>query len=183
MRRFWLLIILFSLLGCGSQQVKPADKNFVVRATDLVDFGYGYKSITKHEKFQKTGYYDRSYDVEYEFATPDKEQVDPLYMQVILGANASGQDAIVGESTTRWVEGFQLKQENIKQTPIKGAKTYGHSSSLYLLSYENVPIGNLFRCRQGKRTYSIIMSGFYLDNAADWDELVRDKVQKWLNTP
>jgi hypothetical protein len=177
-------ILLAILTGCASQTVQEGDKAPVVRATDLAQYGYAFKQISKYETFNKMKYADGSVDLEYEFETPETEQNAPLYMLVVLNSVGSNSDAIFGESVDKTLDGLALKWQDMKQKPVKNAKKYGSSSALNLITYQGQPVGNYFICRQGKRTYSItIMGGFYVDDPAVWDELVRTKVNNWINTP
>ena len=178
------LFFVLSLAGCSSQKMQESDKAFIVRATDLVDFGYGFKPINKHESFDMTQYFDGSIDIDYEFETPDKEQKEPLYLNVTLTSEAQVSDALFAEGIEKVGRTFLLKQQSFTLKPLKGAKKYGTSSALYLLMYQGQPTGNYFVCRKGKRTYTILISGnFYIDDPAEWDNLVRAKMNKWLNAP
>jgi len=182
-RKFLLLLpILFLFTGCVSQKVQHSDKEFMVQATDLADYGYGFKKIRQHETFKKTRHLDGSLDLDYEFETPDSEQNEPLYMAVALTAQTKVSDALIVEGMEKLAGGAGLKWGDFKQKPVAGTRKYGQSSSLNVLMYQGTPAGNYFVCRQGKRTYSIMISGsFYTDDPEVWDELVGARVNKWLN--
>ena len=155
----------------------------MVTATDLIPYGYGFKQISKHETFSKNSYGGNSFDLEYEFETPDSEQNDPMYMNVRFASDPNIKDAMVTEGIERASGGLGLKLGNLKQQPVKGAKTYGNSSSLNLLTLEGAPVGNYFICRQGKRTCTITMTGtIYFDDPAEWDDAFGTKITNWLQS-
>jgi hypothetical protein len=179
------IVALFLVLaGCASQQVQQADKTNIVRATDLVDYGYNFKPISKHETFNKTVYYDGAYDIEYTFETPDSEQNFPLYMTVTAGLHASNKDAITSQGMEKFGGNIGAKLNELTYKPVKGANTYGGTGSLQIIMHQGQPVGNEYRCRKGKRTYSVTMTGSnYFDTAADWDEFAGKKIKAWLDTP
>ena len=59
---------------------------------------------------------------------------------------------------------------------MKSGKTYGERSTLSLLRLKEKPIGNLFVAVIGKKTYVVLISGFYFDDAGLFDELISPKM-------
>jgi hypothetical protein len=170
--------------GCSSQQVQQNDKTHVLRATDLVDYGYGFKPISKFETFNKTAYFDNSTEIEYTFETPESEQNNPLFMSVTLGKHASNKDAASSQGFEKLGGNIGMKLNDLTFKPVKNVKTYGGTGSLQIVMYQGQPTGNQFMCRKGKRTYSVTLMGtVYFADAAAWDEFAGKKVQGWLNAP
>lgn len=177
-------LALFALVATGCESNLPVDANekeMVLRAADLVPFGYGLEGTEKYESFTKTRYFDGSQEVRYEFETPEAEEEHVLYLNVTMTIERSLSDALVSQGAERVGMTYGLQAGGIRQREIKDFYKYGDSSSFYVLEKDGRPIGNLFSVRDGKRIYTLVMSGFYFDDSATWKELVEGKLRKFSN--
>jgi hypothetical protein len=166
--------------GCESNlPVDAADKAILLRAADLVPYGYGMVDLEKYETFTKTRYFDGSREIQYEFETPESEQEHVLYMNVTVTIEQKQSDAWISQGAEGVGMKYGLKAGGIEQKEIKDFYKYGDASSFYVLEKDGRPIGNLFTVRDGKRLYTLVMSGLYFDDAATWKELIEEKLRKF----
>lgn len=175
------LVAALLLAGCQSQTVTPADKTAFLTAADLGNFGYP-KPTVPVESWSKTAYADGSLDIEYEAETPDSEQTDPLYLTETLSRETSSKEARSTLATTRGAMNLVLKTQKLTETTMPNQTIYGDGSSLTILKLDGTtPVGNIFSARQGKRTYTIMVTGFYFDDPVEWDAFAGAKIRAWLS--
>jgi len=166
--------------GCQSDiPVSDADKEVVLRAADLIPFGYGLEHTEQYEKFTKTKYFDGSHELTYEFETPDAEEDNALYMNVTVSIEKNSADAWTTHGAQDVGLKFGLKANGVEQREIENFYQYGDKSTFYLLEKDGHPIGNLFTVREGKRVLVLLISGMYFDDQASWRELVGEKLRKF----
>jgi hypothetical protein len=169
-----------SLAGCESGlPVESHEKTLVLRAGDLVPFGYGLEETEQFETFSKTKYFDGSREISYEYQTPDTEEDNPLYLGVTLTFEKKHSDALVSHTAEKTGAAAGLRIAGIKSREIENFYKYGDSSVFYVLEMEGKPVGNMFSVRDGKKIYLIIMTGFYFDDPGAWQELVEEKLKKF----
>lgn len=176
-----LFAFAFFLGGCLNQTASTTEKTYFLKASALAADGYGFKAFSKHEKFSKTRFADGSIDLDYEFETPDSEANWPLYFQETLSTTPSRADAVTGIATTRGATMLMLKNQSLKEKPVAGETIYGDGSKLTLLTLNGQPAGNIFSARKGKRTFWLVMSGWYFETPAEWDAFAGTKVRAWLD--
>lgn len=182
--RLILLTLLVSLSVCiqGCERkltVYETDKPFFLRARDLVDYGYGFQEIEKYETFSKAKAIDGSYDIEYEFETPDAEKDNRLFLYVLVTVGTKKSAAQLAQGTEKIAVLYSLKAEGIEEEEIPNFYRYGDSSAFYLLKKKGKPIGNYFTAREASRTYTVILSGMYFDDPQVWKELMEPKLKQF----
>ena len=175
-----LALFVFVAAGCESNlPVDAHEKSMALRAADLAPYGYGLPATEKYETFEKTRFFDGSQEVRYEFESPESEQEHVLYLNVTMTIEKSYSDAMVSQGAERIGMTYGLKSSGITQREIKDFYKYGDSSSFYVLEKNGKPIGNLYSMRDGKRIYTLVMSGYYFEEPATWKELVEEKLKKF----
>jgi hypothetical protein len=157
--------------------VGPADKALLLQASELVPYGYGFQRIAQHETFKKSRDIDGTIEVEYEFETPDNENEHALYLDVVVTVSRKRSDARVSQGAENIGLLAGLKIEGIVREEKPGFYTYGESSAFFVLKKDGTPIGNYFSVREGKKTYSILLAGMYIEDPAIWKELVEPKLK------
>ncbi len=176
-RRLFLLPAVFSLLACWQKQsVSESEKVLFLRAHDLVEYGYEFQPIDKYESFTKTKYFDGSYELKYEFQTPESEQDHPLYLSVTVTIEREKSDTLFSQGAEKIGLQIGLRREGVKIQEVKGFKKYGDDSSFSLLTKDGHVVGNIFTLRAGTRLYTVILAGMYIDDPQIWDELILPKL-------
>jgi hypothetical protein len=173
-------VCLASLSGCErGLPVEAAEKEMVLRAGDLVEYGYGMEQTEQFEKFAKTRFIDGSSEITYEFETPDSEEEHPLYLNVTMTFEKKTSDAWLSQGAEKVGMKYGLKAAGIEAREIKGFYKFGDTSEFYLLEKDGNPVGNMFFARQGKRIYTLVVSGMYFDDAATWKERIEEKLTRF----
>lgn len=174
------LLALGCLAGCESGlPVEPAEKTLVLRAGDLVAFGYGLEETEPYETFSKTRYFDGSHEITYEFETPETEDEHVLYLNVTMTFEKKTSDALVSHGAEKTGITAGLRVAGIKSREIEGFYKYGDSSTFYVLEKDGTPVGNVFSARDGKKIYLVVLTGMYFDDPAEWRALVEEKLRKF----
>ena len=174
----FLVSVLLGSQGCERKlPFQEADKALLLRAQELRDYGYEFNSTEKFESFTRTKAIDGSYEIEYEFQTPEGERENPLFLYVLVVVGKQKVDAQISQGAEKLVLLYGLKAEGITEEEIPNFYRYGDSSSFYLLKKEGNPVGNYFTVREGAKTYSIIISGFYFDDPEVWKEIMEPKLK------
>lgn len=172
-----LALVSLCLPGCERKlTVQERDKTLFLRAQDLVKYGYGFEGIEKYESFSKTKGINGSYDIEYEFKTPEGERNHPLFLYVLVTVDTKESDAIISEGATKIALLARLNTKGISEQKITDFYRRGDSSAFYVLKKGEKPIGNYFTMREGRKVYAMILTGMYFDDAEVWKELIDTKV-------
>ena len=177
---FALVLAVCAAAGCARKEMSAAEKEMLLRAQDLAPYGFEVGDAARHETFSKTVYFDRSYELEYEYETPEGSGLDPLYLSVSVSFEESAADAKttqgaqkIGLNAGSYLNGLRMEEK-------KDFFRYGDESTYYvLLSKEGVPGGSYFVTREGSRVYSLIVAGAVFDDPAVWAEFVTPKLQKF----
>jgi hypothetical protein len=178
--RLFTLALALCAAGCMQAKMSETEKDLILRAQDLAPYGFEVGGTSKHESFTKTVYFDKSYELEYEYEVPDGSGLDPLYLNVSISFEETVSDAKMtrnarkmGLSAGSYLNSLKLEEKN-------DFFKYGDESSYYvLLSKNNVPGGSYFVTREGTRVYSLIVAGAVFDDPEMWAELVMPKLQKF----
>src|SRR3954469_8938614 len=130
------LLVLSAVVLGGCERNLPVDdrdRAVVLRAADLIPFGFGLEKTEPYETFTKTRYIDGSYELAYEFETPDSEEENALYMNVTLSVEKSPADAWTTLGAQDIGLGVGLKSNGLTRREIRNFYEYGDSSSFYVL--------------------------------------------------
>jgi hypothetical protein len=177
-----LVAISFLALAAACQRglpVEEVDKDLMLRAADLVPFGYGLTDTQRFETFDKSRYFDGSREITYEYETPVSETDHALYLNVTVNLERRGADAVVSYGALKTAMKLGLKANGIEAEERTNFYTYGDASEFYVLENDGEPIGNLFAVRQGNRVYMLVLSGMYFDEAEVWKKVIEKKLQKF----
>src|SRR3954471_7798938 len=137
------LILAAAVLG-GCERNLPVDdrdRAVVLRAADLIPFGFGLEKTEPYEKFTKTRYLDGSHELAYEFETPDAEEENALYMNVTLSVEKNAADAWTTQGAQEIGLGVGLKSSGLTKRELKDFYKYGDSSTFYVLERDGHPVG------------------------------------------
>jgi hypothetical protein len=175
-----LIVAALGFSGCESKlPVSAADREIILRAGDLIPFGYGLEKTEQFEKFTRTKYFDGSHELTYEYETPESEEDNALYMNVTVTVEKAKSDAWTSKGASEVGAKLGLKANGVEQREIKDFYSYGDTSSFFILERDGHPIGNMFTVREGKRVYVVVLSGMYFDDAAAWKELMEERLRKF----
>ena len=111
--------------------------------------------------------------------TPDSEEEHVLYLNVTITFEKNTSDARVSQGAEKVGMKYGLKAAGIEARELKDFYRFGDTSEFYLLEKDGNPVGNLFFARQGKRIYTLVMSGMYFNDAATWKDLIEEKLTRF----
>jgi hypothetical protein len=173
----FVALFLLGAAGCGSEEpLSEADKNLFLRAADLASYGYQYKNADSYETFSKTRQFDGSYQLTYEFQTPDGER-RPLFIYATVSVARNASDAALAEGAEKIGMLIGLRANGVEEREVR-LPPADERSRLRVLVKGGKPIGNVFTARDGRKTYMLVLSGVYFEDAEDWNKLVEPKLQQ-----
>ncbi|HEV3469775.1 MAG TPA: hypothetical protein VG148_10675 [Pyrinomonadaceae bacterium] len=183
-RRALLLPLPLALALCAAACMRAAvsdgEREVLLRARDLAAYGFEFPEASRYESFNKTVYFDGSYDLIYEFEPPDDAAADSaLYMNVTVTFEKSAQEARLVQGIEKFSLNAGMGLEGLKVEERKDFFRYGDASSFHVLTREGAPVGNYFVTREGAKVYSVLIAGFYFDDPEQWAELVTPRLQKF----
>ncbi|MFL6566928.1 MAG: hypothetical protein ACJ8G5_18475 [Burkholderiales bacterium] len=170
-------LLLFGLLGCSTEEpLSEADKSLFLRPADLVRYGFRYDDPANYEKFSKSRQIDGAYQLKYEFQ-PDQSERRRVFIYASVSVARSDSDAALNEGAEAVGMIIGLKASGVEEREL-GMKSGNDRSKLRLLVKGDKPLGNIFTVRDGRKTYFLVMTGLYFDDAEDWKKLVAPKLEQ-----
>jgi len=156
-------LLLACLAGCGTEEpLSDVDKSLFLRPADLVRYGFQYDD-------------PGSYELKYEFK-PDKSEQRRVFIYVSVSVAQNESDAALNESAEAVGMIIGLKASGVEERELR-MKSGNDQSKLRLLVKGDKPLGNIFTARDGRKTYFLVMTGLYFDDAEDWKKLVAPKLE------
>ena len=170
-------LLLACLAGCGTEEpLSEADKSLFLRPADLVRYGFEYDDPASYEKFSKSRQIDGAYQLKYEFQ-PGKSERSRVFIYASVSVANNESDAALNEGAEAVGMIIGLKASGVEERELR-MKPGGDQSRLRLLFKGDKPLGNIFTARDGRKTYFIVMTGLYFDDAEDWKKLVAPKLEQ-----
>lgn len=141
---------------------------------------------TEYEDMGKTVYFDKSFDINYEYSDPEDEGIyisitvnyEPKMSDAMIGYNmgATGSKAVIG-----LMGGDEITFDD-KSTEFK----WGDRSTLYFILNEGEPVGHIFTTMKGKYNYDLLATGFAYETVEEFEEVMGPKLkafEDFINTP
>lgn len=179
-RTLFAALLVCGVAGCGSEQpVSTEDKAIFLRATDLAKFGFRHENAEAYETFSKTRHFDGTYELSYQFGTPDSEQQHPLYIYISVSVERRASDAMISQKAEKLGLVVGLKAEGAEEREVPGTFPYGDDARLSLIVKGENPIGNIFTLRDKGKTYLLVLSGVYFDDPELFKKLIGPQVQRF----
>jgi len=169
-------LLLACLAGCGTEEpLSDVDKSLFLRPADLVRYGFQYDDPGSYEKFSKSRQIDGAYQLKYEFK-PDKSEQRRVFIYASISVAQNESDAALNENAEAVGMIIGLKASGVEERELR-MKSGNDQGKLRLLVKGDKPLGNIFTARDGRKTYFLVMTGLYFDDAEDWKKLVAPKLE------
>lgn len=180
MKKYLLISITVSILllitSCFKSPINDEEKSLLITEHELIDYGFNFNTDDTLGIYSKTTYFDRSFELEYDIDTVDLD-LNGIYLYSMISVETSKRDAGISYSIEK--VGFRIGlPDEIETINLDSIFTYGNESKFSLLKNEYGEIGNIFQCRKGKFTYSLIISGLYFNDYENWSDFIIPKLQK-----
>ena len=177
-RTAFAALLLAWLAGCGTEEpLSEADKSLFLRPTDLVRYGFQYEDPASYEKFSKSRQLDGAYQLKYEFQ-PGKTERRRVFIYASVSVARNESDAALNESAEAVGMLIGLKASGVEDREVQMKTSSNEQSKLRLLVKGDKPLGNIFTTRDGRKTYFIVVTGLYFDDAEDWKKLFAPKLEQ-----
>ena len=173
----WAALLLVCLAGCGREEpLSEVDKSLFLRPADLARYGFQYDDPASYEKFSKSRQIDGAWQLKYEFQ-PDKSERRRVFIYASVSVAKNESDAALNEGAEAVGMLIGLKASGVEDREVR-MKPGNEQSKLRLLVKGDKPLGNVFTTRDGRKTYFIVMTGLYFDDAEDWKKLFAPKLEQ-----
>lgn len=178
-----LAILALLLSGCTTSEVSEREKEAVLTAEDLADWGFEAPDGGARETWKATRWFDGSRQIEYEYETPDGAGGDVLYLTVTVDLERRP-----GDSRTTYLAGLAglsviKMKKTIERKQVASSCDYGDECVLFLLLNEGNPVGNQFLARAGLNVYTVQLVGLYFSEAEIWHRLMAPRIESVKELP
>jgi hypothetical protein len=172
----------FFLLTAKDAPVTVADREAVLGITDIALWIDDFSPDTSKESLKKTKFFDKSYDIEYEY--DDLLNNDAPYLLCSITVEPSFSDARISYAAMRAGFGLGFSGEpGVKRVLRNDLFRWGDKSEFSLLEADGLSFGNLFVGRKGSRVFMITISGVYFDEPAEIHDLLGEKLRALERLP
>jgi hypothetical protein len=180
LRALFALVAVCSMAACGSEEpVSTEDKEIFLRAAEFARFGFRYDNVDALETFSKVRNFDGTYQLTYQFRTPEGETDRPLYIHVSVAVERRASDAMMAQKAEKLGLLIGFQSEGAEEREVPGTYPYGDDAKLSLIVKGENPIGNIFTMRDGGKTYLLVVSGLYFDDPALFNKVIGPKAQRF----
>lgn len=154
--------------------VRESDKSVLLRAEDFVPWIEDFEVDPTLETYTKIRNIDKSYELDYTY------EADDLYLYCSIGVDTSESDARISYGALTAGLSIGAAFDSDVEYRERKLMTWGHQSKCALMHVEgsDAPVGNLFACREGKRTFLVIFGGFHFDDAEMLRELLEPVLER-----
>lgn len=163
--------------GCFNRPLEEGDRQLLVTVVDLAGYGATIDPVDASIVERRVQYFDGSLELEYEFEAAESS-ASPLYLSAVAGLERRKSDALVTYTAQREAVKLTAKAGGLDMVPMPSFFSWGDDSLFVMLEYEGVTVGNFFLARKGRKTYFLMLSGFYFDEPALWAELVQPRLDR-----
>ncbi|NQU24688.1 MAG: hypothetical protein HQ567_25685 [Candidatus Nealsonbacteria bacterium] len=181
-----LLVAVLLVVGLGAafvltateEEVTAEDRQLIVDAQTLAECMEDFTADPQNETITKTRYFDRSYDIEYEYDDPSDDYEPYLYFCVTVERNSS-------DALTSYVAAWQTSKlgmawgsdAEVKVVECNDLFRWGDQSKFAILKVDGEPAGNLFAARRGNLVVDLILGGVYFDDAETFSSLMSSALE------
>ena len=179
-RGFFALLVVCGMAACGSEEpVSAEDKKIFLRAAEFARFGFRYDNVEALETFSKVRSFDGTYQLTYQFRTPEGETERPLYIFASVLVERRASDAMIAQKAEKLGLLIGFQSEGAEEREVPGTYPYGDDAQLSLIVKGENPIGNLFSMRDGGKTYLLVVTGLFFDDPALFNEVIGPKARRF----
>lgn len=180
MKRFLSLriFIYFALVACmlactETNQLTTQEKSLLVTEQDFTDFEISKNKRPKGKFHKMFTYVDQVTTLEYEFDVNES-----TYLLNTLDITRNFSDAKVNAYAMRTGALIGIKMGDITNKEIPHKNQYGGEAKLLLLKSGKEPVGNVFTYVHENKTWFLLCTGFYYDNAKDFEAIFAPHIEK-----
>ncbi|MDP7010244.1 MAG: hypothetical protein QF685_02600 [Verrucomicrobiota bacterium] len=170
------------LLTAKDAPVTVADRDAVLRISDVALWIDGFSPDPSKEFLKKTRFLDKSYDIEYEY--DDSLNNDAPYLLCSITVEPSLSDARISYAAMKTGFGLGFSAEpGVKRSLRNDLFRWGDKSEFSILEADGLSFGNLFVGRKGRRVFMITISGVYFDEPTEIHDLLDEKLRALEGLP
>jgi len=174
------VLVVVAIRGVSSREPTQAEKEMLVQASRLADYGADNLNPTLCETFKAKTNLDGSLELEYEYDSDrDPKSKQSLFFKSEAEINRSVRDA--RESYFMQIAAYKagallVKGRSIQESP--ELLSLGEQNFSALIMQDGKPLGNVVVIRQAATVHSLLTIGLYFDEADDLRSLLRGVMEK-----
>lgn len=159
-------LAVFWAYGVGwTAETEPLDSTRGLTADAVAQY-YGDPTLAEGEStLVRTHYIDRSYDIEFEF---DNDEIG-IYSLYTVERKTSDALTVYG-STALSTSLMEADEVTLEERP--DLFSWGDNSSSQIMMFEGQPAGHVIVARKGKVVFTVSVSGVFIDNPEELEELL-----------
>ena len=168
---------IFFLVSGQKKQMTSEERALLIDVSDLAEWVEGFTPESDRESYTKITYFDRSYDLEYEYDPVSME--NDLYVNCSITVEPGLDDAMIsysslwaGANLGVWLEeGVELRENS-------SFYSYGDASKFATFYSDDSPFGNVFISRKGSIIFFVMFSGVYFTDPELFAEFIEPKLKR-----
>ena len=180
-KRYVLQAALFCLCllvqGCDrSSEPTAEEKALLITVGEFAPYVKGSHDQSRGRFKKESNPFTDSKELNYTFEFKEEENEPPLYVNCTI--NLEPKVSSASDRAAREVGiaiGFAIGK--LKKVPLEGFPKFGDYSSIYLLTLDDKPVGNLFTAEYGRKSVTLVVSGLYVREPAVWQEMFGKKLR------
>jgi len=188
MKKFMMVfgVILVLLVACASfvfyyvwsakeVPLSAEDKTLLVSPYDLIEYFEGFDVDEEAISMSKKKYADGAEELTLEYQSTGEGQP---YLSVSVDREIAVKDTAFGYKAIwhGFTIGLNLGDRNFEVKEVTDFIALGDESRFGIVYYENKQVGNVFVIRAGANIYSLIMLGFYFDEAELFNDVLAERI-------
>lgn len=174
----FLYLLFFIAVGSTEVPVGEREQALCLRAGDLAAWGYEHPDPSPFETFTLSrNRLDDSYELEYEYQTPDTEADWPLYITVMGSVEEKGSDAALTQNAYKLGLMIGLGGNSVSSQPLPGLPRHGDASEAVQLTVDDKLVGVYYTARKGGRVYLILATGDWLADPELFESEVSPRIE------
>jgi len=168
-----LLILSLLLTGCSlDDELSQEEQKLLLTKADFLDYGIELDGQGSGDYSKFVNYAARTTDLSYQLTDSQG-----FYLNTSVSISSSAANAVINGVSEQAAMSVALKATSeLTEEVIDLGQTYGTRSKLILLKNKGEPIGNLFNAVVGKKSFTVVFSGVYFDEAESFNDFIGPKM-------
>jgi len=173
------IAIMVLFVSCVKQKMSETEKSYFLNVSELKKLNISVPDdYKKYEKFEKTFYFDFTYELEYEYE-PAGDNSDVAFISQTIEFENKKSDVLINNLISDSLSAGIYKAHGIKMKDVSNLYKYGDNSKLFqLVNKNNTAVGYTFMAVLNKTIFKFNIIGITIDDPQTWKVLLDEKLKK-----
>jgi len=172
---FVLFAVIF-IYATKSLDIEEGDRQVLVGPNEIVPYFDDFLPHSDEVKYEKIQYLDRSIELSLAYDVTDEEHPS-ITARISYEPKASDAFATYLLEWNAQIMGLNIGDSGIEVQEDNDFFSIGDKSKFGFIKYDDAFIGNLLVFMKGKKVYSFLLLGYYIDQKEIWAELFEKRAE------